>query len=125
MRWRRCCGCRSATCAAAELAGGLPAARGELLLARIALAAGDHRGAGTPAVALAGELTPRHALVRRVLLAAAAIGRGDPPAAGIVGGALETARQGVPQHGRHDRTPGASYLIEHAAQAGRTRSSSS
>ena len=37
-------------------------------------------------------LTPRRALVRQILLAAAAIERGDPMAAGILGGALQTAR---------------------------------
>ena len=107
---------RSAT----ELAGGLPAARRYLLLARIALAADDHHTAQehlqSPSL---GALTPRRALERQVLLAAAAIGRGDPLAAGILGGALHTARQerflntvvaAAPQV--------ASYLIEHAAQAG-------
>jgi hypothetical protein len=46
MSWRRCCACRSATCVPRlELASGLPAARRRLLLARIALAAGDHHAA--------------------------------------------------------------------------------
>jgi len=38
-----------------------------------------------------GDLTPRRALVRELLLAAAAVDRGDPTAAGIVGGILITA----------------------------------
>ena len=80
---------RSAT----ELAAGLPAARRGLLLARVALAAGDHRAAleylDAPSL---GDLTPRAALVRQILLAAAAIERGDPRAAGIVAGVLEAAR---------------------------------
>ena len=78
---------------AAELAGGLPATRRGLLLARVALATSDHRAAmehldGTSL----GVLTPRTALVRQVLLAATAIERGDPEAAGIVGGVLLAAR---------------------------------
>jgi LuxR family maltose regulon positive regulatory protein len=65
-----------------------------------------------------GELTPRAALVRHVLLAAAAIERGDSGAAGIVGSALQAARHGgflntvvttAPQVTR--------YLVEHSAQA--------
>ena len=75
---------------AAELAGGLPATRRGLLLARVALAADDHHAAvehlDTRSL---GDLTPRAALVRQVLLAAAAIERGDPEAAGIVGGVLQ------------------------------------
>ena len=77
----------------AELASGLPAARRGLLLARVALAAGDHRAAAGHLDALPpGDVTPRAALVRQILLAAAAIQRGDPRAAGIVGGALEAGR---------------------------------
>src|SRR5581483_3279707 len=79
--------------AAAELAGGLPAARRELLLARIALAARDHGAALEHLQAPALEdLTPRQALVHRLLLAAAAIERGDRSAAGVVAAAVETAR---------------------------------
>ena len=77
----------------AELASGLPPARRGLLLARVALAAGDHRAAAGHLDALPpGDVTPRAALVRQILLAAAAIQRGDPRAAGIVGGALEAGR---------------------------------
>jgi LuxR family maltose regulon positive regulatory protein len=105
---------------AAELAGGLPAARRDLLLARIALAADDHHAAQehlrSPSL---GGLTPRRALERQVLLAAAAIGRGDPLAAGILGGVLHTARQGRFLHTVVTAAPQVtSYLIEHAAQAG-------
>ncbi len=62
-------------------------------------------------------MTPRAALVRQVLLAAAAIERGDPEAAAILGGVLEAARRGhflntvvttAPQVTR--------YLVEHSAQ---------
>jgi LuxR family maltose regulon positive regulatory protein len=101
----------------AELGSGLPVASRGLLLARISLASGDYRAAREylqpPSP---GELTPRRALVRQLLLAAAAIERGDPMTAGILGDALRTAREGgflntvvmtVPQVTR--------YLIEHAA----------
>ena len=106
---------RSAT----GLAGGLPATRRGLLLARVALAAGDHAAAAEHLDALSpGDLTPRAALVRQVLLAAAAIERGDPEAAGIVGGVLQAARHEgflntivttAPQVTR--------YLVEHSSHA--------
>jgi LuxR family transcriptional regulator, maltose regulon positive regulatory protein len=105
---------------AAELAGGLPPGRRELLLARIALAADDHHTAQehlrSPSL---DGLTPRRALERQVLLAAAAIAREDPLAAGTLGGVLHTARQGrflntVVTAALQVTT----YLIEHAAQAG-------
>jgi LuxR family transcriptional regulator, maltose regulon positive regulatory protein len=104
---------------AAGLASGLPATRRGLLLARVALASSDHDAAmehlnGLPP----GDLTPRAALVRQVLLAAAAIERGDPKAAGIVGGVLQAARHEdflntivttAPQVTR--------YLVEHSTGA--------
>jgi LuxR family transcriptional regulator, maltose regulon positive regulatory protein len=105
---------------AAELAGGLPAARRDLGLARIALAADDHRTAQEHlrSPSLRG-LTPRRELERQVLLTAAAIGRGDPLAAGILGGVLHTARQGRFLNTVVTAAPQVtSYLIEHAAQAG-------
>ena len=120
MSWRRCCACRSATCAAAaELASGLPGARRSLLQARIALAAGDHHAA---AAAPAGarrwaELTPRRALERQLLLAAAAIDRGDPMTAGIVGGVCDAARhEGFLNTVVTTAPQVTSYLIEHSAQ---------
>jgi len=104
---------------AAGLASGLPATRRGLLLARVALAASDHdAAAGYLDAPSLGNLTPRAALVRQVLLAGAAIERGDPAAAGIVGGVLQTARHEgflntvvttVPQVTR--------YLVEHSADA--------
>jgi LuxR family maltose regulon positive regulatory protein len=101
----------------AELAGGLPAPRRDLLLARIALAAGDHRAALEYLAALPQkDVTPRAALVRQILLAAAAMERSDPAAAGIVGGVLQTAR-----HGRFLNTvvttapQVTAYLVEHSA----------
>jgi LuxR family transcriptional regulator, maltose regulon positive regulatory protein len=101
-----------------ELASGLPAARRELLLARIALAAGDHRAARDHLQAPSlGELTPRRALVRRVLLAAAAIGRGDPMTASIVAGLQQTARLGGFLNTVVTTDPQVtSYLVEHAPQ---------
>jgi LuxR family transcriptional regulator, maltose regulon positive regulatory protein len=106
---------RSATGLASEL----PSTRRGLLLARIALAAGDHHVAVEYLDALSlGDLTPRAVLVRQVLLAAAAIERGDPEAASIVGGVLQTARHEgflntvvttAPQVTR--------YLVEHSTDA--------
>ncbi len=103
----------------AELASKLPAARRGLLLARIALAAGDYHAAQEhlqfPAL---GDLTPRRALMRQMLLAAAAIGRGDPMAASILGGALQTARRGGFLNTVVTAAPQVtSYLIADSAQA--------
>jgi LuxR family transcriptional regulator, maltose regulon positive regulatory protein len=103
---------------AAELASELPATRHSLLLARVALAANDHRTALAHLQAPpAGALTPRCALVRQVLLAAAAIERGDPGAAGIVGGVLQAARQEGFLNTVVTTAPQlTSYLVEHSAQ---------
>ncbi len=77
-----------------ELASGLPAARRDLILARVALASGDHHAAQEYLQAPSlGGLTARRALVRQILLAAAAIGRSDPMTASIVGGVLQAARR--------------------------------
>lgn len=103
---------------AAELASGLrPAARRDLLLARIALAVGDHRAAQERLKTQASRtLTPRRALEREVLLAGTAIERGDPMATGMLGTVIHAARrQGflgtvvttAPQVTEH--------LVEHAA----------
>jgi LuxR family maltose regulon positive regulatory protein len=106
---------------AAALASELPLARRGLLLARIALASGDHRAASEHLRSASdADLTPRRALVRHLLLAAAAIERGDPTAAGVFGGAIQTARQ----EGYLDTVVStapqlATYLIDHAAQARR------
>ena len=101
----------------AELASNLPAARRGLLLARVALAAGDDHGAQQHLRAAAlGDLTPRQALVRQVLLAAAAIERGDPAAASLLGSALHTARgQGFLNTVVTTAPQVASYVVEHAA----------
>ncbi len=104
---------------AADLASGtVPLARRCLLQARIALAAGQHRAAQEHLRALAADgLAPRYALEREILLAATAIVRGDPTAAGILGGVLHTARR----QGFHSTVVTISpqvteYLVEHAAQ---------
>jgi len=79
----------------AELASKLPAVRCSLLRARIALVAGNHLAAvkylRAPSL---GDLPPRLALVRQILLAAAAMERGDPMTAAILAPALESARSG-------------------------------
>ncbi|MGO9080585.1 MAG: response regulator transcription factor, partial [Streptosporangiaceae bacterium] len=63
-----------------------------------------------------GDLTPRRALVRLLLLAAAAIERGDPMTATILGGALQAAREEGFLNTVVATTPQVtSYLIEHAA----------
>ncbi len=78
----------------AELARGLPATQRVLLLARIALVSGEHHAARSSLQALSpGDLTPRRALERQIILAAAAIGCGDPMTAGIVSGVLQVARR--------------------------------
>jgi LuxR family transcriptional regulator, maltose regulon positive regulatory protein len=102
----------------ADLAGRLPAARRGLLLARIALAAGDDHAAREQLRAEAlGDLTPRGELVRETLLAAAAIERGDPGAASLLGGALHAARNQGFLHTVVTAAPQVtSYLVEHAAQ---------
>jgi LuxR family transcriptional regulator, maltose regulon positive regulatory protein len=103
----------------AELAAGLSAARRSALLARIALAAGDHHAALEHLRSPVGELTPRRELERQLLLAAAAIGRGDPVAASILGGALQEARQGGFLNTVVTTAPQVtSYLVEHAPHAG-------
>ena len=105
-------------CFPAKLASRLPAARRDLLRARIALAAGDHRIAQEHLQAAArDDLTPHAALVRQILLAAAAIERGDPAAASILGSALHTARhQGFLNTVITAAPQVTSYLVEHAAQ---------
>jgi LuxR family maltose regulon positive regulatory protein len=102
----------------AELAAGLPAARRGLLLARTALAAGDHRAAQEQLQAAAlGDLTPRRALVHRILLAAAAIERGDPMAASTVASVLQQARPGGFLNTVVTTAPQVtSYLVEHGPQ---------
>ena len=103
---------------ATRLAGGLPATSRGMLLARVALAAKDHPAAAEQLdLRSLGNLTPRAALVRQVLLAAAAIERGDPKAAGIVGGVLRVARHEGFRHTVVTTAPQVTrYLVEHSAQ---------
>jgi DNA-binding CsgD family transcriptional regulator len=102
----------------AELTSRLPAARRGLLLARVALAAGDHHAAREHLLgATLSDLTLRQALVHQLLLAAAAIERDDPAAAGMIGGALHTARSyGFLTTVITTAPQVAGYMIEHAAQ---------
>jgi LuxR family transcriptional regulator, maltose regulon positive regulatory protein len=102
----------------AELASGLPPARRNLLLARIALASGDHRDAQERLQALPlADCAPRRALVRQVLLAAAAVERGDPMAAGILDAAVDTARrEGFLNTVVSTASQVTSYLAGHPAQ---------
>jgi LuxR family transcriptional regulator, maltose regulon positive regulatory protein len=103
---------------AAELAANLPAARRGLLRAKVALAAGDHHHVPQYLWAEAlGDLTPRQALVRDLLLAAAAIERRDRAAASMLGGALHAARsQGFLNTVITTAPQVTSYVVEHAAQ---------
>ena len=103
---------------AGELASRLPPARCGLLLARIALASGDHHAAQKhlQAAPLA-DLTPRRALVRQILLAAAAIDRSDPAAPAIVAGVLGVARREGFLNTVVTTAPElTSYLVEHTTQ---------
>jgi len=103
---------------AGELASGLPAARRGLLLARIALDSGDHHAAQAhlQAASLA-DLTPRRTLVRHILLAAAAIGRGDPATPGILAGGVGVARRDGFLNTVVTAAPQVtSYLVEHSTQ---------
>ena len=101
-----------------ELAGRLPAAPRGLLLAQIALAAGDHHAAQQNLESTPRELSPRRALVRQVLLAAAAISRGDPMTAGLMAEALRTARLGGFCSTVVTTAPQVtSYLVEHSTPA--------
>jgi LuxR family transcriptional regulator, maltose regulon positive regulatory protein len=102
----------------AELASGLPAGQRGLLLARIALAVGDHRAAQDHLQGLpVDELTPRRALLRQILLAAAAIERGDPMASSAMAGVLQAARLGGFLNTVVTAAPQVtSYLVEHGPQ---------
>jgi len=102
----------------AELADRLPAVRRALLQAQIALAAGNPNAAQQNLQSLPAELTPRRALLRQLLLAAAAISRGDPMTVGIMAGALQMARLGGFCHTVVTTAPQVtSYLLEHSAPA--------
>ena len=103
---------------AAELASRLPGPGRSLLLTKVALASGDHHAVQEHLRATElDHLTPRQALVRQVLLAAAAIEHGNPAAASLVGGVLHAARgQGFLNTVITTAPQVARYLIEHAAQ---------
>lgn len=103
--------------AANELACAVPAPRRGWLLARAALATGDHQTAQHHLNQPVQDLTPRQTLTRQILLAATAIERRDPAADGILGGALQLARDGGYVNTLVSTAPQVtSYLIERAAQ---------
>jgi LuxR family transcriptional regulator, maltose regulon positive regulatory protein len=103
----------------ADLASTLPAARRGLLLAKIALAANDpHAAQEHLRASPLADVTPRHALVRQLLLAAAAIERGDPTASAVLASALQTARHdGFLNTVVTTATQVTTYLVEHSTQA--------
>jgi LuxR family maltose regulon positive regulatory protein len=103
----------------AELAEGLPDARRALVLARVALAAGDHQAAREQLRARClAHPTPRLALVRQILLAATGIVRGDPATPGNVGNVIDTARRGGFVNTVVTTAPQlTSYLAGHAPQS--------
>jgi LuxR family maltose regulon positive regulatory protein len=87
-------------------------------LAKMALASGDHHTAQqhlqSPSL---GDLRPRRALVRQLLLAVGAMERDDSMTAGILGGALQAANEGGFVNTVVTTDPQlASYLIEHSKQ---------
>ena len=102
----------------AELASGLPHARRSLMMARIALASGDHQHAQEHLHALPqADLTPRRALVRQILLAATAVERADPLAANLMDSVLDAARHGGYLNTVVTTAPQVtSYLAGHVAQ---------
>jgi LuxR family maltose regulon positive regulatory protein len=103
----------------ADLGSGLvPHGRRCLLLAKVAIAAGDQQAAQEQLRATTADaLTPRRDLERELLLAAAAIARGDPATAGIIGTALHTARRHRFRGTVVTTSPLVTeYLVEHAVQ---------
>ena len=105
---------------AVALAGGLAGTRRQLLLARVALAAGDHCAATDHLKALSlADLTPRAAMMRQILLAGAAIQGADPTAAITMTGVLEAARRGGFLNTVVTTAPQVTgYLVEHATPGG-------
>ena len=85
----------------------------------VALAANDaHAAQEHLRASPLADLTPRHALVRQLLLAAAAIGRGDPTASSILASALQTARhEGFLNTIVTTARQVTTYLVEHSTQA--------
>ena len=103
----------------AELASTLPPGRRGLLLARVALAAGNYQAARRQLLPSGcGDLPPRRALEREILLAAGAIHDGDPMTPSILGEVLRTARRGGFCRTVVTTAPQVtSYLMEHYPQA--------
>ena len=103
---------------AAELASMLPATRGNLLLAKVALASDQpHVVEEHLRPAALGVLTPRRELVRQLLLAATAIVRRDTRISVLMTNALQTARrQGFLRTVVTTAPQLSSYLIEQSPQ---------
>jgi LuxR family transcriptional regulator, maltose regulon positive regulatory protein len=104
----------------AELAGSLSPGRRGLLLARVALAAGDYQAAQRHLQPSGlDDPPPRQALERDILLAAVAIQDGDPMTSSMLGGALRMARrEGFCGTVVTTAPQVTNYLIEHHSQMG-------
>lgn len=102
----------------AELAGRLPPQRRCLLRARIAVAGQDPAAARHDLQdASLQNLTPRRALIRQILLAAAAATSGDPLTARVVADVVEVARRHGYCHTVLSTAPElTTYLVEHSTQ---------
>lgn len=100
----------------AALADQIAPTAGNLLLAKVALASGDHETASRQLRDLSSsELSPRRALIRELLLAAASIERHDPATERIVTVAIQAGRRGGFCNTVVTAAPQlTSYLIEHA-----------
>jgi LuxR family transcriptional regulator, maltose regulon positive regulatory protein len=102
---------------ASELALTLAGERGNLLLARVALASGDHQAARHHLDRTTEHLSPRLALIRQLLLVATAIERGDPQAAGSLVIALDRARRQGFLHTVVSTAPQVTnYLVEQSSR---------
>ena len=103
---------------AAQLANRLPPCPRQLVLARIALADGDHKSAANDLATLPSELTPRRALQTQALQAAVEISRADPRAPATVADLVDLARNDGYCNTVVSAAPQLTgYLIEHSGQA--------
>ena len=100
----------------AGLAGQVAPSAGNLLLAKAELASGEHEAASRHLRDLSpSELTPRRAVIRELLLAAASIERDDPATERVVAVAIQAARRGGFCNTVVTTAPQVtSYLVEHA-----------
>jgi LuxR family maltose regulon positive regulatory protein len=100
----------------AALADQVAPAAGSLLLAKAALASGQHETASHCLRELSSsELTPRRAVIRELLLAATSIERDDPATEHVVTAAIQAARRGGFCNTVVTTAPQVTdYLVEHA-----------